>query len=247
MGLAVSLAACAERGDLGRPQTSFWNNTVLPTAGTWAAMARNEPLSMFHLTDDEMEMRARAWNFIMPAHERSWFDTQVQELARTRVIPASEQSVDPSAYHRALTGEAFRSPASRYNRLTDDIQSDRTLIIAFANIAGRVTQADRVRMKALGHSQHIAWENAAEADARVAENEGLVLWVCERVRYRTKSFRYALDNLVVEMPGNAAIRTERALLGMEDQTAMLTRICGASPFIAQPTPQGLKMVVKYRG
>jgi hypothetical protein len=67
------------------------------------------------------------------------------------------------------------------------------------------------------------------------------------VRYRTKSFRYALDNLVVEMPGNAAIRTERALLGMEDQTAMLTRICGASPFIAQPTPQGLKMVVKYRG
>lgn len=210
-------------------------------------MARGEPLSMFHLTDDEMEMRARAWNFIMPAHERSWFDTQVQELARTRIIPVVEQSVDPSAYHKALTSEPFRSPASRYNRLTDDIQSDRALIIAFVNVAAKVTQADRVRMKALARSQHIAWQTAAEADARVAENEGLVLWVCERVRYRTKSFRYTLDNLVVEMPGNAAIRTERALLGMEDQTAMLTSICGASPFVAEPVPQGLKMVVKYRG
>lgn len=245
--LAGLLGACAERGDLGRPQASFWNSTILPTAGSWAALARNEPVSMFHLTDDEMELRARSWNFIMPAHERSWFDTQVQELARTRIIPASEQSVDPSAYHRALTGEAFRSPVSRYNRLHDDIQSDRALIVAFINVAGKVTQADRIRLKALAHSSHIPWENAAEADARVAENEGLVLWVCERVRYRTRSFRYTLDNLVVEMPGNAAIRSERALLGLEDQAAMLTSICGAGPFVAEPTPKGLKVVVKYRG
>lgn len=245
--LATLLGACAERGDLGRPQVSFWNGTVLPTVGSWSALARTEPVSMFHLTDDEMELRARSWNFIMPAHERSWFDTQVQELARTRIIPASEQSVDPTAYHRALTGEAFRSPVSRYNRLHDDIQSDRTLIIAFINIAGKVTQADRIRMKALAHSSHIAWETAAEADARVAENEGLVLWVCERVRYRTRSFRHALDNLVVEMPGTAAIRAERALMGLEDQSAMLSSICGAGPFIAQPTAKGLKVVVKYRG
>ena len=245
--LTVALAGCAERGDLGRPQATFWNSTVLPTKGTWAALARSEPVSMFHLTDDEMELRARSWNFIMPAHERSWFDMQVQEMARTRIIPASEQSVDPSAYHKALTSEPFRSPASRYNRLADDIQSDRALIVAFVNVAGKVTQADRIRMKALAHSQHIAWQNAAEADARVAENEGLVLWVCERVRYRTKSFRYTLENLVVEMPGNGAIRAERALLGLEEQSAMLSSICGASPFVAEPTPQGTKIVVKYRG
>lgn len=245
----AGLAGCAERGDLGRPRASLWNDTILPTAGSLAARGREEKVSSFHLTDDEAELRNRSWNFITPAHERSWFDAQVSELARTRVIPVSEQSVDIAAYHAALTGGSYLSPASRYNRLADDILADRSLFVAFANVAGKVTTADRARMQAVGRSKSISWEAAADADARVTENEGLILWVCERVRYRTSSFRYAFDNLVVETPGHGGLRPERALLGLEETAARLAGICGSGAFATVPDSQGhgLKMVVKYRG
>lgn len=247
LALCTLLGACADRGDLGRARPSVWNNDILPSLGTLSAIARDETVSTFHMTDDEGELRARSWNFIMPAHERSWFDTQVSELARTRIIPVIEQSLDHSEYHRALTSEKFRSGTSRYNKLTDDVLSDRSLIIALANVAKKVVEADRVRMKAAKMSRHVSPDFAEEADARVVENQGLILWVCERVRYRTISFRHTLDNLVVEMPGSGAIRAERAILGMEDQTALLTRVCSSSPFETQPVEKGLKMVVKYRG
>jgi hypothetical protein len=250
--VVLGLAGCTDSGDFGRPRPSVWNDNIFPKLGEWSALDRGEQVSPFHLTDNEIELRNRSYRFIMPAHERSWFDRQVQELARTRIIPVAAQSVDSSAYHSSLTGGHYRSAASRYNRLTEDILADRVLIVAFVNVAGKVTEADRTRLKLAARSGDISWQAAADADARVAENEGLVLWVCERVRYRTKSFRYALDNLVVEMPAGEAVRAERAQLGLEEQTALLTGICGTGPFTTEPAKDAgdanaLRMVVKYRG
>ena len=60
--------------------------------------------------------------------------------------------------------------------------------------------------------------------ARVVENEGLVFWVCERVDFRIRSYRYALANLVVEMPSREAVKAERAIMALEMEAKPLCQM-----------------------
>lgn len=214
---ALVVACASDVGDLGRPRPSVWNSALLPAAGSYSAWARGEQVSPFHLTDDETELRDRAWRFVMPAHERSWFLREVQELARTRIIPVSWQSVDPDRYRAALLSADFRSETSRYRRLAEDVVADTALIAPFRKMAQRVAAADRVRIRTAAISPAVTSPMPEHADARVAENEGLVAWVRERTRHRLQSYRHALDNLVVEMPSREAVMAERAILALEQE------------------------------
>lgn len=214
--LPMLLAACAPlTGDLGRASPSIWNDRILPGAGEYLAWARGEQVSPFHLTDDEAELRNRAWRYVMPAHERSWFLKEVQELARTRIIPVSWQSVDPDRYRVALLGDSFRSEHSRYRRLSEDVVADTALIAPFRVMAQRVRGADKVRLRTAATSLAVLPPMPDHAEARVAENEGLIAWVRERMRHRLQSYRQALDNLVVEMPSREAVMAERAILALD--------------------------------
>jgi hypothetical protein len=215
--LGVALCGClTENGDFGRPRPSAWNDSIFPRLGLASATLRGEPTAIhFKYTDDESELRDRAWRFIMPAHERSLFDRQVQEMARTRILPVASQSVDLSAYFFALRSEAFNSPASRYRRLGEDATADRQLLPRFRGNALRIIRADATRLATARASGLVPGSSLSEAEARVAENVGIIVWVCERARYRLAGYRYALDNLVVEMPQDQAIPAERAIAALD--------------------------------
>ena len=244
-GLAAAAAApvvsgCAPHaGDLGRPAPSIWNETLLPAAGSYVAWARGEKVSAFALTDAEIELRDRAWRFVMPAHERSWFQREVQELARTRIIPVSWQSISPDRYHAALLTGPFRSEYSRYRRLAEDAQADMALIAPFRRIVEQVAAADAVRLKTAALSPNIHDPAPANAHARVAENEGMAAWVRERLRHRVTNYRYALDNLVVELPSAESIHAERAIVALEAEIAALDGLIKA--------PYKLGPPIKVRG
>ncbi|KRE17926.1 hypothetical protein ASE63_01665 [Bosea sp. Root381] len=222
IGLGVS--ACTSTGDLGRPRQDYWSQVVAPQAGFWSATARGEAASHFRLTDDEEQLRDRAWRFIMPAHERSVFQRQVSDLAHHRILPAQAQSGAVSDYFNALTSGSFSSQASRYNRLAEDVNADRLLIGPFRANAMRVVAADRVRMRTAEGSPHVPSTQIEPAQARVIENEGLILWVCERINFRLESYRYALANLVVEMPSREGIRAERAIMALEAEAGPLCKM-----------------------
>lgn len=217
------LAACTT-GDLGRPRPSLFNDQIVPAMGEWAARLRGEAASHFHLTDDEQQLRARAWRLVMPAHERSAFETQLASLVPARMLPTAVQSGSVSDYQRALTAGSFASQASRYNRLAEDANADRALLAPFRANAIRVVNADRARLRTLEASPRVPAESQEPAQARVIENEALVLWVCERLRFRLASYRYALDNLVVEMPSREAVRAERAIMGLEAETDLVCKL-----------------------
>ncbi len=225
MLVAAAVSACtATTGDLGRPRPTIWSQLVAPEAGFWSATLRGEETSHFRLTDDEERMRDRAWRFVMPSSPHSVFQGEVSNLAHTRILPVAAQSTDVSDYFRGLTSISFASQASRYNRLSEDANADRLLIGPFRANAGRVVNMDRVRMKAAEGSPDVPVDKQAPAHARVVENEGLVFWVCERVDFRIRSYRYALANLVVEMPSREAVKAERAIMALEMEAKPLCQM-----------------------
>lgn len=252
--LLVALLAGACTGDLGRPRPNLWSDAIAPEIGFWSATFRGEAASHFRMTDDEAQLRDRAWRLVLPAHERSYFGREVSSLAHARILPVQAQSSAVPDYHRALTGGSWASQASRYARLSEDANADRLLLAPFRANATRVVAADRVRLRAAEGSPYVAPENHDPAYARVVENEGLILWVCERVGFRIESYRYALANLVVETPSREAIRAERAIMALESESGPLCKLPligvfgggrGASP---EPPAEGdAGRAVVYKG
>lgn len=222
--IGLSVGACAGPGDLGRPRPDVWSQVIAPQKGFWSATARGEAASYFRMTDDEEQLRDRAWRFIMPGHERSVFQGRVSDLAHYRILPVEAQSSVVSDYFVALTSGTYSSQVSRYSRLAEDVNADRLLIGPFRANAMRVVSADRVRMRTAEGSPYVAPEQIDPANARVVENEGLILWVCERIGFRLKSYHYALANLVVEMPSREAIRAERAIMALEAEAGPLCKM-----------------------
>ncbi|RVU16118.1 hypothetical protein [Methylobacterium oryzihabitans] len=209
--LALTLTgACAQMGDFGRPAPSAWNG-LIDAAGEVAARERGEPASLFPYTDDERTLRDRAWRFLMPARERSLFEAALANLTRARVLPVAWRPSDPAAYFEAVTGEPFRSPVSRYRRLSDDLIADGRLIPAFAETAARVVRADAARLGSLPFIRTLDDADVRNAAMRVAENRCLVAWVRIETAARSASYRYALEHLMLEVPGDEAVAAERAL------------------------------------
>lgn len=239
LALLFILGGCAPPvGDLGRPQRNLINDGLMPEIGSYAAALRGEHVSWFHLTDDEIELRDRARRFIMPAHERAWFEREVQELARTRIIPVAWQVQSPAHYHAALLSDRFRSEHSRYRRLAEDAVADMALVRPFRRLAERVAGSDKARLATVALSPNIHPPAPRHALARVAENEGLAAWVRERLRYRLASYRYALDNLVVELPSAESIHAERAILALEAELRALDGV------VTQPYTLGEPIAVR---
>ncbi|MDJ1159048.1 hypothetical protein QNA08_12455 [Chelatococcus sp. SYSU_G07232] len=217
LAATILVAACAETGDFGRPTQTAWSNAIEPSVNSHAAGARGQPPSRFVPTNDEQELRSRAWRFLMPAYDRSLFDDQLARFARNQSLPGQSLTADPATYYNALVGEPYRSPSSRYNRLADDVTADRKLLVPFRAVAGRVVSADRVRRRSMD-ALPLSGEELQDARSRLAENIGLILWVREEVALRICRYRYALDHLVVAGPQTEAIMAERSL-GLLEQEA----------------------------
>jgi hypothetical protein len=241
--LSAALAGCVETGDFGRPRPAIVGEDLLPFTGSIAAS-----IGGFAYTDDERELRNRAWRFLAPAQELSWFERQLAELTRTARPPPSARFADLAAYHRALVGVPARSPASRYRRVSNDMHADTELIGPFVETAARVAAADEVRLRSLLFVQHLSEPQARAAAARVAENRCLVAWVAVGIAERTAAYRYALEHLVIETPQGEAIPAERSLARLEANLAALhdapvslsATACGG---LVAAAPRGTRTVI----
>ena len=241
----VVLSGCAETGDFGRPKNSTWNNTILPTAGNLIARARNEAVSSFEFTDDEQELRNRAWRFIMPAHERSYFDKIVAQLAYNRILPPQYVETDPQTYRHALHRGAYRSQVPRYQRLMEDVQADSLLIRDFKRIAHRVQRGDDIRCEMIVKLSQLQPDDERNARDRIAENNALIAWVHYQIPERLKSYRFTLERLVIETPSREAIQVERTInafaqelesAGLLSYAAILDDVCSPKNTYHNRTP-----------
>jgi len=214
------VAGCAQKGDFGRPKPGAWNG-LIETTGTLAARERGEPASPFPLTDDEATLRDRAWRFLMPAAGHDAFTDALANLTRSRVLPRSWRPDDPAAYYATLMDGPFRSPVSRYHRLSEDIGIDARLLPVFAATAARVIQADALRLRSLPFARSLDDRDLRHAAMRVAENRCLVVWVGAETDLRIGRYRYALEHLVAAVPSPEAALVERTLRALEGRRPIL--------------------------
>lgn len=216
----MALAGCAERGDFGRPHASLWNDTVLPFVGLVAAESREEAVSHYIFTDDETELRDRAWRFLMPAQERAFFQTQVAELARTRILPRMSRLTGDASYFNTLRRSRGASPSPLFRRIGEDAAADRTLIPLFVDLAQKVLDSDLARLKLLVYVRDLDEEQVANAAARVVENRCLIAWVYAEAQGRAVRYRHALERLAIEAPQEEAAFAEREVLAFEADVAL---------------------------
>jgi hypothetical protein len=209
------LSACSAEGDFGRRQPSVITDTFLPVSGRQAAAGRGEPVSSFILTDDEQELRDRAWRFLSPALPRTAFDTYLAVLRTSRVVPAYAQLPGPDAYFAALMSAGWRSSKPPYRRLLDDMAADDRLLDPYFAVLGRVAEADAIRLKGLPFIPDLAPQEKADVVARVEENRGLAWWVNEALSQRIVAYRYALQRLFIEIPDGQGVTAERQLAALD--------------------------------
>jgi hypothetical protein len=271
----AGLAGCYQTtGDFGRPTQGVWENSILPFAGVISSRSRGEHASWYQFTEDEKELRARAWRFLNPDRDAPVFTHYQDAFAYHKILPP--RSFDITLYHRTVMGGpylggvigdspavramvgtgygggGFRSLVSRYNRTRDAITQDHQLVPHFRLIAAQVVEADRVRARALDHVGHLTQEQRDEAVHRICENALLINRVNWAFHDRAAMYRYSLEHLLVEGPEREAIPSERTLMAFEKDIAALQKValmppgCGSVEETAVPPPiQPMPLVRKY--
>ncbi len=239
----LPMAGCIQTtGDFGRPQPGFTQDVLMPFTGTVYSRLRGEPSSFYALTEDEKELRNRAWNFLMPETDAPKGAWQQDHLAFHRILPP--RAPDITLYHRTIMGGpqfgtlvgdspivrrvvnpggAFVSLVSRYNRVKDSITADHALIPYFKLVSAQVTQADHIRARSLGHVGHLTEEQRSEAIERICENALIVARVNWAFFDRAAQYRYSLEHLLVEGPEREAIPSERTLMAFEQDIGRFTK------------------------
>jgi HD superfamily phosphohydrolase len=214
--LALSLAACAPTmGDFERPKPSVLSDDVLPFAGELASKYRKEPRSQYPFTDQERELRDRAWALLMPQLSQQFFMGWLAEIRRTRILTVEKTVPKRDDYLRELITDDYRSSSGRFARLEMDIQNDRTRYPGFVQTANVVASYDRVRERSLEEVTDASAEERDSTLARIEENRWLVYAVQTSMRERADIYRYTFQRLMMQTPDAAAVGAERALLALE--------------------------------
>jgi hypothetical protein len=195
LALATALAACSQDvGDFGRPQPGILHDQLMPKAGNYAAEnMRGELVSAYDFTDNEVEMRKRAWALVQPPNQHDWFGNSLVELQRTRILPEIDTKYDARAYYQIIRRQNFASSETRWQRIIDDMRIDADLIGPFWGTLRQVNADDAERVHALDRRRDLTPGELHDAYARIDENARLADWVW-------RAMRFPIDRLQVETP-----------------------------------------------
>jgi hypothetical protein len=215
--LALLFSGCY--GDFGRPRPSIFGDGRAAAVSSEAALQLGEAPSLFPFTDDERLLRELAFPLIRPPYGWVRWNAVIAEAVRGGVY---YEAIDEAAIYAArLLSFPFRSATGRYGRLIDDIGSDIERIDPFLEVARRVADMDRKREKSLAYVSSLSAGEAANAAVRVGENSVILAWVQRCLGEHARSYRIALERLVIATPAPIAVEAERAVIDLERRVATL--------------------------
>src|SRR5262245_64959014 len=169
--LAFLFSGCY--GDFGRPRQTVASNDRAYWLGAQAAVAAGVLPSTYPFTDEEQLLRELAYSLIRPPYSRQRWYWFLGEFRRTSVIPYYGEITDYGAYAWKILGKPALSPTSRYQQLIDAGRNDLFGIEQFLPVASQVAALDRAREQALAFVTNLTLDEAANAQARIADNAAL--------------------------------------------------------------------------
>jgi hypothetical protein len=216
---AALLGGCALNGDFGRVRPSLVHDDMHDWVGRDAVRGIGGRPSEFRLTDNERELRDRAYALIAPPYDRHHWDAVFAEYGFEGPRPGAP--FDVTAYWRRLYVNDRRSESSSYAQLVTDARNDVVRLEPFFATAARVVDMDRRRMQSLAYV--VAGSGLSEAEdesvrSRVNENTAVIEWVCASLVERAQSYRFALERLVISIPAVSAAEVERSLTLLQSRT-----------------------------
>lgn len=216
---AALLAGCANTGsggDFGEIPPTLVRDGIHNWIGPAAAAQDHTKPSTFKLTDDERELRDLAYPLIEPPYDRQQWYSVAGEYGLRKTF--AHAAADRTAYFRHLAGPKiplvganYRSSSAYYAQLLGDIRNDQTRLAPFFATATRVIDIDAKRRESLHYITDLPQSERNNALRRIRENAAIVSLVSTRLRQRVKSYRYALEQLVVRTPSPEAATVERTL------------------------------------
>lgn len=213
------LGGCGTNGDFGRVRPSLRTDDMHAWVGTAAAANAHQPISSYRLTDEERLLRDLAYPLIEPPYERQRWISVLNEYGMSRVWQSGWYSIDHKLYYRMLVGEAHRSPSGQYGKLNEDIRNDVVRVPDFFGVSHKVADLDGRRRQSLAFVSELTRQERDDATARIAENALVAAWVCRSVADRIRSYRYALERLVIATPSPMAVDAERSLTLLQSRIA----------------------------
>lgn len=206
----TGLSGCAAPvGDFGRRDQSVYANVLTDAVGPLSHVGADNAQASFAFTDEERELRNRGWTLVRPP-DRAVPGNAEFEFHWWQALPDAWYGGYPESYYVALMNLPVASHETRYERVTEAARMDGDLMPPFRDVAMRVAKADGARRGAL---TALAADRAlrGEAEARIAENIGVVRAVCRAIDYRIKAYRYALGRLMIETPSVRSVEAEAAI------------------------------------
>jgi len=209
---------CATNGDFGRVRPELVSDNMHDWVGRDAVAGIGGPVSEFRTTDQERELRDRAYALIEPPYNRNRWDSVWREYGHGQA-EREQPAFDRTAYFARLHHVYRRSEVSAYARIVTDARNDVERMPAFFANANRVFDMDRRRTQSLAHVSDLNEREHANVLARTRENAAIVAWVCRALDWRIASYRYALERLVLAVPSPSAAEADRAIGQLATQVA----------------------------
>src|ERR1700716_1653418 len=199
--LSSFLGGCAG-GDFGRTRGDFRSDDMHRWIGIEATASAGLRASQYQLPDKEPLLPDLAYPLIEPPHSRPAWKTVFGDY---QPLPAPWRQAplfDRTAYGRLLIDEPHRSQSSRYNQLIEDVRNDIARFDPFFADAVQVLELDKKRNASLNLVSELSPRERADAIGRMQENTLIVQWVQQCLEQRISSYRWALERLGVQAPGN---------------------------------------------
>lgn len=217
--LGSLLGGCGTNADFGRVRPSLRTDDMHAWVGAAAAENAGKPISNYRLTDEERLLRDYAYPLIEPPYERQRWLSVLNEYGVSRAWQTTWYSIDYKLYYGMLIGEGFRSPSGQYGKLNEDIRNDAVRVPEFFSVSQRVADLDSRRRQSLAYVSELTRQERGDAIARIVENTLVVSWVCRSMADRIRSYRYALERLVIATPSAMAADADRSLTLLQSRIA----------------------------
>ena len=202
---------CVLNGDFGRIRPELTAENMHDWVGRDAAVATGSAPSEFRTTDQERDLRDRAYALIEPPYNRGRWDSVMREYGpqeRSREAAAvrphriSLQAAQGLSPFRGvgLCADHHRRPQRRRRGCSRSSPSP-PASPTWTGGARRAWCTCRTSTRA----------RRGNAIARNRENAAIIAWVCVALKERVASYRYALERLVVAVPNADAAEADRAI------------------------------------